>query len=107
MSYDHRLSIIDELVFSPETRTLSWQMMTRATVTVGERGVFLEQDGAGLYLSIGGETPFEVRVVSLSPPPLSYDKNIEGLKRLEILWQRESFAGNTARLIIEMDAKEP
>jgi len=101
-----RLRIIDELVFSPETRTLTWQMMTRATVTERESDVLLEQEGTRLYLSTGGEPPSEVRVVSLSPPPLSYDKDIEGLKRLEILWQRKSFAGDTARLIVELDAKE-
>ena len=80
-------------------------MMTRATVTTGKSGVMLEQDGARLYLSIGGEVPFEIRVVSLSPPPLSYDKHVEGLKRLEILWQRENFAGDTASLMVELDAK--
>jgi hypothetical protein len=81
-------------------------MMTRATVAVDNSGVLLEQDGARLYLSVGGEIPYEVRVVPLSPPPLSYDKNMEGLKRLEILWQRESFAGNSARLMVEMDTQK-
>jgi hypothetical protein len=31
---------------------------------------------------------------------------MEGLKRLEILWQRESFAGNSARLMVEMDTQK-
>jgi hypothetical protein len=65
-----RLRIIDELIFSPETKTLRWQMMTRATVAVDNSGVLLEQDGARLYLSVGGEIPYEVRVVPLSPPSL-------------------------------------
>ena len=102
-----RLGIRDEVVFSPETATLTWQMMTLAEVKQMKGGVVLEQDGATLYLTIPGETPFEVTVVSLSPPPLSYDKNIEGLKRLEIQWLREDFAGQSATLIVELDSKEP
>jgi len=102
-----RLQIIDKLIFSPETQTLSWQMMTRAAVTIRKNGVLLEQDGSHLYISVGGETPYEVRVVTLSPPPLSYDKDIEGLKRLEIHWKREDFPGPAATLIVELDSKKP
>ena len=70
-----------------------------------EGGTVLEQDGATLYLTYPGETPCEVSVVSLSPPPLSYDKDIEGLKRLEIQWLREDFSGQTATLIVELDSE--
>ena len=101
-----RLQIRDELIFSPETRTLSWQMITRAELSVNKEGVVMEQDGAVLQLSIPGEVPFEVKVVSLSPPPLSYDKNIEGLKRLEIQWLREDFTGQAATLIVELDYEQ-
>jgi hypothetical protein len=102
-----RLRIEDEVVFSPETRTLTWQMITQAEVKLSEGGVELIQDGKSLYLSIPGDVSREVKIVSLSPPPLSYDKNIEGLKRLEIRWNRESFTGNTARLIVELDSILP
>jgi hypothetical protein len=102
-----RLGIRDEVVFSPETTTLTWQMITLAEVKVINSGVVLEQEGKTLYLSIPGETPFEVTVVSLSPPPLSYDKNIEGLKRIEIQWLREDFTGQSAILIVELDSEKP
>jgi hypothetical protein len=102
-----RLGIRDELVFSTETRTLTWQMITQAEVQVRKNGIVLEQDGASLYLTIPGKTPYQARVVSLSPPPLSYDKDIEDLKRLEIQWLREDFPGQSATLIVELDSKEP
>jgi hypothetical protein len=102
-----RLGIRDEVVFSPETRSLTWQMITQAEVTVMQNGMVLEQDGAKLYLSVAGDTPHDVTVVSLSPPPLSYDKDMEGLKRLEIQWKREDFAGPAATLFIELDSEQP
>lgn len=102
-----QLGIRDEVVFSPETRTLAWQMMTRAEVKVLQNYLLLEQDGARLYLNIAGEAPHEVKVVSLSPPPLSYDKDIEDLKRVEIHWKREDFPGPAATLTVLLDSEPP
>lgn len=102
-----RLGIRDELVFSPETRSLTWQMMTCAELSIEKDRVVLEQEGATLYLSIPVEVPYEVKVVSLSPPPLSFDKDIEGLKRLEFWWKRENFSGNAATLYVELGSEEP
>ncbi len=98
------LRVSDELKFSPGTKSLTWQMITRAEPEVKGEIVELRQDGATLYLRVPGEIPFELRVISLSPPPLPYDKNMEGLKRLEIHWNREDFPGNTATLVVELDS---
>jgi hypothetical protein len=100
-----RLRISDELAFTPETRSLTWQMITRAEVKVEEGSVMLQQDGATLYLRISSEASFNLKVVSLYPPPLPYDKEIEELKRLEIHWKREGFPGNSTTLNIELDSK--
>lgn len=102
-----RMRIADEVLFSSETRTITWQLITQAEVKLSEDGVVLEQDGKSLFLSMPGDVPGEVKVVSLSPPPLSYDKNIEGLKRLELRWNRDSFTGHTATLIVELDTELP
>jgi hypothetical protein len=103
---DTRLQIRDKVAFSPDTRTLTWQMMTQAEVAISKGGVILEQEGKSLSLSIPGEAPYEITVTSLSPPPLSYDKDIPGLKRLEIRWSREDFSGQSATLIVELDTKK-
>ena len=100
------LRISDQLRFSPETENITWQMITRAEVKVNGDMVELQQDGATLYLRIPEDIPFEVKVASLSPPPLSYDKDIAGLKRLEIHWKRKDFPGNKATLDIELDNKK-
>jgi hypothetical protein len=84
---------------------MTWQMITRAEVQVQGELVELHQDGKILYLRVESAAPFEVNVISLSPPPLAYDKNIEGLKRLEIHWNRENFKGDTATLTVELDSK--
>ncbi len=101
-----RLRISDELVFSTLTENLTWQMLTRADVWEVEGGVELRQDGEKIGLKIQSGVPYEVKVVSLYPPPLSYDKEIEGLKRLEIHWKREAFPGDKAILNVELESIE-
>jgi hypothetical protein len=100
-----RLKISDQLQFSPETRSITWQMITQADIAIKSDVVELKQDGATLYLRITTELPFEVKVVSLSPPPLAYDKNMEGLKRLEIQWKRTDFKSNSATLDVELETR--
>jgi len=102
----NRLMISDELLFSPNTKGLIWQMITRADIVVKGELVELNQDGASLYLRIPQAAPYEVKVVSLSPPPLSYDKDIDGLKRLEIRWKREDFKGDSAILDMVLEPKQ-
>lgn len=100
-----RLRICDELVFSSSTESLSWQMMTCAGVEAAGDGVLLKQDGATLHLRVSSGAPYQVKVVSLDPPPLDHDKKIDGLKRLEIHWLREDFPGDSATLMVELDSK--
>lgn len=79
-------------------------MITQADVREVEGGVELQQDGAKIYLRIQSGAPYEVKIVSLYPPPLPYDKEIEGLKRLEIHWKREAFPGDKAILNVELES---
>jgi hypothetical protein len=59
-------------------------MMTQAEVQTTGKGALLMQDGKELKLEILEPSNLSVSVVSVDPPPLSYDKRIEGLKRVEI-----------------------
>jgi len=45
-------------------------------------------------------------VVSLSPPPLSYDKDINKLKRLDIRWKKDDFRGDSAILDMVLEPKQ-
>jgi hypothetical protein len=98
------LRISDELEFSALTSRLSWQMITRARVLEIDGGLRLDQDNSTVFLRIPSDIPHEVRVISLYPPPLEYDKQIEGLKRVEIHWDRDDFPGDAATLRIELDS---
>jgi hypothetical protein len=100
-----RLRVTDDLEFSPSTRKLSWQLITRADVFVVDDGLELHQDGAKLYVTIPSGIPYEVKIISLYPPPLPYDKKIEDLNRVEIHWNRDDFPGDKASLNIELDSK--
>jgi hypothetical protein len=99
---DTRFRITDELIFSPDTKYLTWQMITQAEVNIKKKGVVLQQEGKELFLGIKVDIPYKVMVRDLSPPPLSYDKDIPGLKRIEIRLERDAFTGNSGSIVVEL-----
>ena len=78
------LLIEDHLVLSNDTKTVTWQMMTTADVEVVKGGAILHQDGKKLKLDHFSHPDLTVSVVSLYPAPLQLDRQIPGLKRIEI-----------------------
>jgi len=92
---EKRLVIRDELLPSPLTKSIAWQMITTAKASAREDGVMLQQDGKTLYIRMQGDIPHEVNIVNLSPPPLAYDKDIPGLKRIEFRIRGEALQGLT------------
>lgn len=80
----HSLLIEDDLQLSDATESVTWQMMTTAEVIPEENGAVLKQDGKELNLEILSPADVRVSVVSLDPPPLDIDRQIENLKRVEI-----------------------
>jgi hypothetical protein len=100
------LGISDRLEFSPQTESLTWQMITRASVEIKGDRLVLQQDGATLHIRMSSEAPANAKIVSLSPPPLEIDKDMAGLKRIELQWNREDFSGDGTTLTIELDSKK-
>lgn len=78
------LVIEDELEVSEETAMVTWQLMTTADVEIVKDGAVLSQDGKKLRLKNLSHRELSISVVSLYPAPLELDRQIEGLKRLEI-----------------------
>jgi len=78
------LVIEDKIEVSEETSMITWQLMTTADVEIVKGGAILKQDGKTLKLDNLSHAEYTVSVVSLSPAPLKLDRQIEGLKRLEI-----------------------
>ena len=69
---------------SEETELITWQLITTTDVQVVKGGAILFQNGKQLKLENLSHPGFHISVVSLYPAPLSVDKQMEGLTRIEI-----------------------
>ncbi len=78
------LLIEDVIELSEETKLITWQLMTTADVEVVDGGAVLKQDDMELTLENLSHPELTLSVVSLYPAPLALDRQIEGLKRIEI-----------------------
>jgi len=76
--------IEDSFVINDSTKTITWGLMTQAEVQPTKTGAVLKQDGKTLKLEILSHPELQLSVVSLYPAPLELDRQIEGLKRIEI-----------------------
>ena len=76
--------IEDEIEKSEKTKLITWQLMTTAEVEIVNGGAILKQDGKTLKLENLSHPDLMVSVVSMYPAPLELDRQIEGLKRIEI-----------------------
>jgi len=78
------LTIVDDVVVSEKTKTLTWQMITTSDVEIVDGGAIMKQDGRELKVENLSHPDLDISIISLYPAPLKLDKQIEGLKRLEI-----------------------
>ena len=81
---DVSVVIEDEVEFSDKTDLITWQLMTTADVELTDGGAVLKQDGKTLKLQNMSHPDLDLSIVSLYPAPLELDRQMEGLKRLEI-----------------------
>ena len=83
---DSPLSVIieDNIETSEKTKSITWQMLTQAEVEFVKGGAILKQDGKTLKLKNLSHPELQLSVVSLYPAPLKLDRQMEGLKRIEI-----------------------
>ncbi|MRH99442.1 hypothetical protein GH721_02755 [Kriegella sp. EG-1] len=78
------LLIEDTLVASDSTNLITWQMLTVADIEIVDGGAILHQDGKKLKLENLSHPELTLSVISLDPSPLKLDRQITGLKRIEI-----------------------
>lgn len=76
--------IEDEIETSEKTALITWQMMTTANVEIINGGAILKQEGQTLKLENLSHPELELSIISLDPAPLKLDRQIDGLKRIEI-----------------------
>jgi hypothetical protein len=83
---DSPLSVIieDNIETNEKTQSITWQMLTQADVEFVKGGAILKQDGKTLKFENLSHPELQLSVVSLYPAPLKLDRQMEGLKRIEI-----------------------
>jgi hypothetical protein len=83
---DSPVSVVieDNIETNEKTQSITWQMLTQADVEFVKGGAVLKQDGKTLILENQSHPELSLSVVSLYPAPLKLDRQMEGLKRIEI-----------------------
>jgi hypothetical protein len=83
---DSPVSVVieDNIETNEKTKSITWQMLTQADVEFVKGGAMLKQDGKTLKLENISHPELQLSVVSLYPAPLKLDRQMEGLKRIEI-----------------------
>ncbi len=99
------LVIEDDIELSEETKLITWQLMTTADVKAVDGGAILKQDGKELKLENLSHPDLDVSIVSLYPPPLELDRQIEGLKRLEIRIPAWTVEGNNCKIKVRLSGE--
>jgi hypothetical protein len=102
----HSIIIEDLLVLNDSTRHITWAMMTTADVVPTANGAVLRQDGKELNLTI--QLPGKVRVstIMMDPAPMKLDRQIPGLKRIEIRIPAYIFEGGTGTIRVRLTSPE-
>ncbi|WP_268035621.1 heparinase II/III domain-containing protein [Algoriphagus sp. PAP.12] len=96
------ITIEDEITLSESTKLITWQMMTTAEVEITDGGAILRQDGKTLYLENISHPELVVSVVSLDPAPLELDRQIKGLKRIEIRIPAWTIEGDQTKIKVRL-----
>ena len=100
------LLIQDEIEISENTELITWQLMTTASVVITEEGAVLAQDGKKLNVENLSHPGIAMSVVSLYPAPLKLDRQIEGLKRLELRIPAWVIENGRTEIKIRLSAEE-
>jgi hypothetical protein len=96
------LVIEDNIEPSEETRLIAWQMITTADVEIVDGGAILKQDGKKLKLENLSHPDLSVSLISLHPPPLKLDRQVVGLKRIEIRIPAWTIEGDNCQIKVRL-----
>ena len=99
------LLIEDEIETNDSTKLITWQLMTTADVELVDGGALLKQDGKILKLENLSHSELDLSVVSLYPAPLKLDRQIVGLKRLEIRIPAWTIEGGKTTLKVRLSGE--
>ena len=78
------LTVEDRIEITEDTKLVTWQLTTTADVELVKDGAVLRQDDKSLKIENLSHPGLSMSVVSLYPAPLKLDRQIVGLKRIEL-----------------------
>ncbi|UBM57262.1 heparinase II/III-family protein [Marinilongibacter aquaticus] len=78
------LLIKDHLKLNGDSKSIVWQLMTTADVELVKGGLLLRKDGQELLVENLSHPALHFSVIELDPAPLELDRQIKGLKRVEL-----------------------
>lgn len=78
------LVIEDDIELLDSTKLITWQLITQADIEYTNYGVNLVQEGKRLKVENLSHPQLLFSIVSLHPAPLKLDRQMKGLKRLEL-----------------------
>lgn len=99
------LVIEDNIEISEETKLITWQLMTTADIEIVEGGAILKQAGKELKLENLSHPELALTIVSLYPAPLELDRQIEGLKRIEIRIPAWTVEGDKTKIKVRLSGE--
>lgn len=97
--------IEDYITKSEKTEWITWQLLTQAEVEITESGAILKQEGKSLKLENLSHPELSVSVISLYPAPLELDRQIQGLKRLEIKIPAWTIKGDHTKITVRLSGE--
>lgn len=95
------IRIKDDIQVNKNTKLVRWQLLTTAEVDLQKEGILLSQDGESLWLRVNSNQKYKVEISTLDPPPLPYDKQVDNLKRIDLIIKPNLDQGNV--LMIKVD----
>jgi len=98
----YSLVIEDDIELSEETRLITWQLITTADVEIVDGGAILEKGGKKLKLENLSHPDLSVSLISLHPAPLKLDRQVEGLKRVEIRIPAWTIEGSNCNIKVRL-----
>jgi Heparinase II/III-like protein. len=99
------LLIEDQISPSEKTEEVTWQLLTTADVTIQPDGALLQQDGKSLRIENLSHPDLRFSVISLDPAPLALDRQIKGLKRIELRIPRWTMTQSEETIRIRLSGK--
>lgn len=97
--------IKDELVASDKTKFITWQLLTETDVELTKTGAILKSNGEKVSITNLSHPKIAFKIVSLDPPPLALDKQMDGLKRLELQIPVSAFKNGETEILVRISGE--